>query len=61
MEHILLYRLKINPVFYDNSTNMVAAWYKVNHIIIDNIHYNIYRTQNNGLGKIEWKIKNKNI
>jgi len=52
---------EIKPIFFDNSTNTIAAWYKVNNIILDNIHYTVYHTQNNGLGKVEWKIKNKKI
>jgi hypothetical protein len=52
---------EINPIFLDNSTNMLGAWEKVNTIILDNMYYNVYRTSNSGLGKNEWKIKNKKI
>ena len=53
---------EIKPIFFDNSTNMIAAWEKVNsNIAVDNIYYNVYRTINSGLGKVEWKITNKKI
>lgn len=52
----------IKPIFIDNLSNIQGAWHKIyNSDIIDNENYNLYMTDNSGLGKIEWKIINKNI
>ena len=51
----------INPIFIDNNTNIQGAWHKVKVSFINQNSYELYVTDNSGLGKIEWKIKNKKI
>lgn len=48
----------INPIFFDSITNMQGAWHKVNTY---NTQNKLYVTDNSGLGKVSWKIINKNI
>ena len=52
----------IKPIFIDYLYNIQGAWHKIiNSDIVDINFYNIYMTDNSGLGKIEWKIINKKI
>lgn len=52
----------IKPIFIDNLFNIQGSWHQVfNSDIINNDLYNLYITDNSGLGKIEWRIINKNI
>ena len=52
----------IKPIFIDTLFNIQGAWHQVfNSDIINNDYYSLYVTDNSGLGKIEWKIINKNI
>ena len=52
----------IHPIFIDNLYNMQGAWHKIiNANIENNDIYNVYITDNSGLGNIEWKIVNKKI
>ncbi len=53
--------ININPIFIDNNTNFQGAWHKIDVSFIDNRFYKLYITDNSGLGKVEWKIKNTKI
>ena len=53
--------VNIKPIFIDNYTNMQGAWHKVKVPFINENFYRLYVTDNLGLGKVEWKIKNKKI
>ena len=52
---------QFKPIFVDNYTKFQGAWHKINNTFIDNIEYNVYITDNSGLGNNEWCIMNKNI
>ena len=49
-----------NPIFIDNESNMAGGWLKVaqKRFYSTNIVYDIYRTENTGLGYTKWTIKN---
>lgn len=49
--------IDINPIFIDTILGNQGAWHKLNKTS----QYNIYITDNSGLGKVKWKIINKNI
>ena len=51
----------IKPIFIDNNTNMQGAWHKVKASFVNEKFYKLYVSDNLGLGKVEWKIKNKKI
>ena len=51
----------IKPIFIDNNTNMQGAWHKTKVSFINESFYKLYVSDNSGLGKVEWKIKNKKI
>lgn len=51
----------IKPIFKDNHRGMQGAWHKTHAYFYDDTNYELYVTDNSGLGKIEWKIINKNI
>jgi len=53
--------INIKPIFIDNLTNMQGAWHKVSNSLVNENLYKLYVTDNSGLGKVEWKIKNKKI
>ena len=47
-----------NPIFIDNIRYMQGAWHKQYDIMLNEKIYKTYVTENSGLGKIEWKVKN---
>jgi len=51
----------IKPIFIDNNTNMLGAWHKEKVSFVNEKFYKLYVSDNLGLGKVEWKIKNKKI
>ena len=50
---------KYLPAFIDDATRIQGAWHEHALIIKNTIEYIIYITDNSGLGKVEWEIKNK--
>jgi len=50
--------IKYNPIIIDNIRCMQGAWIYANTVDVFGKKYKTYLTENAGLGKIQWKIKN---
>ena len=47
---------KYSPLFVDNIRYSQGAWHKEYDVIINEVEYNTYITDNSGLGNIQWKV-----